>query len=155
MKTECRINQRFLNLRDIEQGLEQMKRLPLKDVKVPLIPSEKPGFTGIVLNVMQGCNVYESITFDDSGCSFRARGRARGCPRAEMRRGRACPAWAAARSLVRGERCACGCCRADLAQGVEDDAVLDEDDVAVFAHELEHERLCHDAPARSERVDVE
>ncbi|MDY6273119.1 MAG: POTRA domain-containing protein [Selenomonadaceae bacterium] len=28
MKTECRINQRFLNLRDIEQGLEQMKRLP-------------------------------------------------------------------------------------------------------------------------------
>ncbi|MCI6751745.1 MAG: hypothetical protein MR585_01680 [Selenomonas bovis] len=37
-----------------------MKRLPLKDVKVPLIPSEKPGFTGIVLNVMQGCNVYGS-----------------------------------------------------------------------------------------------
>ncbi|MGN0958719.1 MAG: POTRA domain-containing protein [Selenomonas bovis] len=28
VKTECRINQRFLNLRDIEQGLEQMKRLP-------------------------------------------------------------------------------------------------------------------------------
>ena len=44
--------------------------------------------------------------------------------------------------------------RADLAQGVEDDAVLDEDDVAVFSHELEHERLCRDAPARSERVDV-
>ncbi|NMD98427.1 hypothetical protein HF878_02870 [Selenomonas bovis] len=71
----------FLHLRDIEQGLEQMKRLPLKDVKVPLIPSGKPGFTGIVLNVMQGCNVYESITLDDSGFSFRARGRARAAPR--------------------------------------------------------------------------
>ncbi|MBQ1621224.1 MAG: hypothetical protein II093_02025 [Selenomonas sp.] len=58
-----------------------MKRLPLKDVKVPLIPLEKPGFTGIVLNVMQGCNVYGSITLDDSGFSFRARGRARAASR--------------------------------------------------------------------------
>lgn len=57
----------ILNIRDIEQGLEQMKRLPSQDVKVKLIPSEKPGFTDIVLNVMQERNVYGSIAFDDSG----------------------------------------------------------------------------------------
>lgn len=57
----------ILNIRDIEQGLEQMKRLPSQDVKVKLVPSKQAGFTDIVLNVKQGRNVYGSIAFDDSG----------------------------------------------------------------------------------------
>ena len=44
---------------------------------------------------------------------------------------------------------------ADFAQGVEDEAVLHEDDVAVLAHELEYERLRDDAAAGGERIHVD
>ena len=44
---------------------------------------------------------------------------------------------------------------ADLADGVNDLAVCGEDDVAVLAHELEHERLRREHAARANRVDVD
>lgn len=57
----------ILNIRDIEQGIEQMKRLPNQEVKVKLIPSEQQGYTDISLEVKRGRNIYGSIAFDDSG----------------------------------------------------------------------------------------
>lgn len=54
-------------IRDIEQGIEQMKRLPNQEVKVKLIPSEQQGYTDISLEVKRGRNIYGSIAFDDSG----------------------------------------------------------------------------------------
>ena len=57
----------ILNIREIEQGLEQMKRLLSQDVKVKLVPSNRDGYTDIILTVIQGDNVYGSVSFDDSG----------------------------------------------------------------------------------------
>ncbi|WP_449329476.1 ShlB/FhaC/HecB family hemolysin secretion/activation protein, partial [Selenomonas noxia] len=56
-----------LNVRDIEQGIEQAKRLPSQDISVRLLPADEPQMTDIVLNVKRGRNVYGTISFDDSG----------------------------------------------------------------------------------------
>ena len=56
-----------LNVRDIEQGLEQAKRLPSQDITVKLLPAQEPQMTDILLTVTRGKNVYGTISLDDSG----------------------------------------------------------------------------------------
>ena len=57
----------ILNVRDIEQGIEQAKRLPSQDISVQLLPSEQPQRTDVVLTVKRGKNFYGTISVDDSG----------------------------------------------------------------------------------------
>ena len=56
-----------LNVRDIEQGIEQAKRLPSQDISVQLLPSDQPQRTDVVLTVKRGKNFYGTISVDDSG----------------------------------------------------------------------------------------
>ena len=56
-----------LNVRDIEQGLEQAKRLPSQDITVKLLPAQEPQMTDILLTVTRGKNFYGTISVDDSG----------------------------------------------------------------------------------------
>ena len=39
----------LLNLRDLEQGLEQMKRVPSQDIDMDLVPGDQPGDTDVVI----------------------------------------------------------------------------------------------------------
>ena len=57
----------ILNVRDIEQGIEQAKRLPSQDISVQLLPSDQPQQTDVVLTVKRGKNFYGTISVDDSG----------------------------------------------------------------------------------------
>ena len=57
----------ILNVRDIEQGIEQAKRLPSQDISVQLLPSEQPQRTDVVLTVKRGKNFCGTISVDDSG----------------------------------------------------------------------------------------
>ena len=57
----------ILNVRNIEQGIEQAKRLPSQDISVQLLPSEQPQRTDVVLTVKRGKNFYGTISVDDSG----------------------------------------------------------------------------------------
>lgn len=58
---------RVLNLRDLEQGLEQMKRVPSQDVEMQILPTELPGESDIVLNVRRGKAWKISTNLDNSG----------------------------------------------------------------------------------------
>lgn len=58
---------RLLTLRDLEQGLEQMKRVPSQDVDMQIIPSDAPGESDIILNVTRRKPWKLVATFDDSG----------------------------------------------------------------------------------------
>jgi hemolysin activation/secretion protein len=44
----------LLNLRDLEQGLEQMKRLPSQDVDIDIMPGGQVGESDVVLRVKRG-----------------------------------------------------------------------------------------------------
>ncbi|MDN7745474.1 ShlB/FhaC/HecB family hemolysin secretion/activation protein [Burkholderia multivorans] len=44
----------LLNLRDLEQGLEQMKRVSSQDVSMQIIPADVPGESDVVLDVKRG-----------------------------------------------------------------------------------------------------
>lgn len=57
----------LLNLRAIEQGLEQMKRLPSQDVHINITPGDKPGVSDLALDVRRGscCRVY--VSYNDAG----------------------------------------------------------------------------------------
>ena len=57
----------ILNVRDIEQGIEQAKRLPSQDISVQLLPSDQPQRTDVMLTVKRGKNFYGTISVDDSG----------------------------------------------------------------------------------------
>ena len=57
----------ILNVRDIEQGLEQMKRVPNQDVNVKLTPGKEQGQSIIVLDVKRTKPWSMGISFDDSG----------------------------------------------------------------------------------------
>lgn len=63
----------LLNLRDIEQGLEQMKRVPSQDVDVNIVPGETPGESDIVLSVKQGKPWKIAASLDDSGATATGR----------------------------------------------------------------------------------
>lgn len=57
----------LLNLRDIEQGLEQMKRVPSQDVSIEIAPGEAPGESDIVLTVQRDKPWRLGLSLDDSG----------------------------------------------------------------------------------------
>jgi hemolysin activation/secretion protein len=57
----------LLNVRDLEQGLEQMKRLPGQDVDINIVPGALPGESDIVLSVKRGKPWRVTTNLDDSG----------------------------------------------------------------------------------------
>ncbi|WP_231602363.1 ShlB/FhaC/HecB family hemolysin secretion/activation protein [Herbaspirillum chlorophenolicum] len=57
----------LLNLRDLEQGLEQMKRISSQDIDMQIIPGEHPGESDIVINLTRTKPWRLSVTLDDSG----------------------------------------------------------------------------------------
>ena len=57
----------LLNLRDLEQGLEQMKRVPTQDVDFQLVPGAEPGETDIVISRTQARRLRGIVSVDDSG----------------------------------------------------------------------------------------
>lgn len=59
----------LLNLRDIEQGLEQMKRVPSQDVTIDIAPTEMPGQSDLVITVKRSKPWRMVATLDDSGAS--------------------------------------------------------------------------------------
>lgn len=59
----------LLNLRDIEQALEQMKRVPSQDVNIDIEPAQAPGQSDLVLTVKRTKPWRVVATLDDSGAS--------------------------------------------------------------------------------------
>jgi hemolysin activation/secretion protein len=57
----------LLNLRDLEQGLEQMKRVPSQEVEMQIVPSEIPGESDVVLTVKRNKFWKISASLDNSG----------------------------------------------------------------------------------------
>jgi hemolysin activation/secretion protein len=57
----------ILNLRDLEQGLEQMKRVPSQDADMQLVPGDKPGESIVQITVKQTKPWKVVLSLDDSG----------------------------------------------------------------------------------------
>lgn len=57
----------ILNVRDLEQGLEQMKRVPSQDVDFQIAPGEKPGESDIIISLKKEKNWRVTLSLDDSG----------------------------------------------------------------------------------------
>ena len=57
----------ILNIRNIEQGIEQMKRLGSQNVSVELEPGSKPLATNIVLEITKKPPIHGMVSIDDSG----------------------------------------------------------------------------------------
>ncbi|MDK9724926.1 MAG: ShlB/FhaC/HecB family hemolysin secretion/activation protein [Sterolibacteriaceae bacterium MAG5] len=66
----------LLNLRDIEQGLEQLKRVPSQDADLDIAPGASPGESDIVVKLKRGRPWRLSTAVDDSGS--KATGRRQG-----------------------------------------------------------------------------
>ncbi|MBU9161648.1 ShlB/FhaC/HecB family hemolysin secretion/activation protein [Burkholderia multivorans] len=66
----------LLNLRDLEQGLEQMKRVTSQDMSMQIVPADVPGESDVVLDVKRGKPWTVVASIDNSGT--RATGRLRG-----------------------------------------------------------------------------
>ncbi|KVH36248.1 ShlB/FhaC/HecB family hemolysin secretion/activation protein [Burkholderia cepacia] len=66
----------LLNLRDLEQGLEQMKRVTSQDVSMQIVPADAPGESDVVLDVKRGKPWTVVASIDNSGT--RATGRLQG-----------------------------------------------------------------------------
>ena len=66
----------LLNLRDIEQGLENLKRVPSAEADFQLVPSENVGETDIVVGYKQRFPFHITLGLDDSGS--KATGRLQG-----------------------------------------------------------------------------
>lgn len=58
---------KLLNLRALEQGLEQMKRVPSQDVDFEIVPGPLPGESDIVIKLKQSQPYKASLSLDDSG----------------------------------------------------------------------------------------
>lgn len=56
-----------LNIRDLEQGLDQFNRLPSQNVDLKILPGSKPGQSKIVANVNQSKKWSFGLSLDDSG----------------------------------------------------------------------------------------
>lgn len=63
----------LLNLREIEQGLEQIKRLPSQDVSIDIAPGETPGESDIVLTVNRSKSWRLGLSLDDAGAKATGR----------------------------------------------------------------------------------
>ncbi|WP_225032212.1 ShlB/FhaC/HecB family hemolysin secretion/activation protein [Paraburkholderia sp. XV] len=57
----------LLNLRDLEQGLEQMKRVATQDVDMKIEPTDAPGESDIILNVKRSKPWTFVVSADNSG----------------------------------------------------------------------------------------
>ncbi|WP_439115687.1 ShlB/FhaC/HecB family hemolysin secretion/activation protein [Hydrogenophaga sp.] len=57
----------ILNLRDIEQGLENLKRVPTADADIQIVPADEPGQSDLVVNWRQSLPFRLSLGADDSG----------------------------------------------------------------------------------------
>jgi hemolysin activation/secretion protein len=57
----------LLNLRDLEQGLEQMKRVPSQDVDMQIVPGDMPGESDVVIGIQRGKPWKLFANLDDSG----------------------------------------------------------------------------------------
>ena len=66
----------LLNLRDLEQGLEQMKRVSSQDVSMQIVPADTPGESDVVLDIKRGKPWTVVASIDNSGT--RATGRLQG-----------------------------------------------------------------------------
>lgn len=66
----------LLNLRDLEQGLEQMKRVSSQDVSMQIVPGDVPGESDVVLDVKRGKPWTVVASIDNSGT--RATGKLQG-----------------------------------------------------------------------------
>jgi hemolysin activation/secretion protein len=63
----------LLNLRDIEQALEQFKRVPSQDADIQIIPGEKSAESDIVITLKAGKPWRVALTADDAGASASGR----------------------------------------------------------------------------------
>ncbi len=61
------ISGEYLNLRDIEQGLDQMNRLPSNNAKMELVPGTEPGTSRIVVENTPSKTWRASVGLDNSG----------------------------------------------------------------------------------------
>jgi hemolysin activation/secretion protein len=57
----------LINVRDLEQGLEQMKRIASQDVDMQIVPGEHPGESDIVIDVKRAKAWKLALSLDDSG----------------------------------------------------------------------------------------
>lgn len=57
----------ILNLRDIEQGMEQINRLRNNPVQIEILPGEKPGYSIVDLTATPEFPLNASLSFDNSG----------------------------------------------------------------------------------------
>jgi len=57
----------LLNLRDLEQGLEQMKRVPNQDVDMQIVPGASTGESDVVITVKRAKPWSLAVSADDSG----------------------------------------------------------------------------------------
>ena len=58
---------KLLNLRELEQGLEQLQQVSSFDVSMQLIPGDRPGETDVVIEFTRRSPWRAALTFDDSG----------------------------------------------------------------------------------------
>jgi len=58
---------RLLDLRDIEQGLENLQRLPTVEASMEIVPGEKPGESDVVITRKQSKMWRLGLSLDDSG----------------------------------------------------------------------------------------
>jgi hemolysin activation/secretion protein len=58
---------KLLNLRDLEQGLEQMKRIPTQDVDMQIVPANNMGESDIIITVKRSKPWKIIATLDDTG----------------------------------------------------------------------------------------
>lgn len=63
----------LLDLRDIEQGLENLQRLPTVKVEMDIVPAERPGESDIVITRQQSKFWRLGLSLDDSGTSSTGR----------------------------------------------------------------------------------
>lgn len=57
----------LLNLRDIEQGLEQFKRVPSQDVTIDIAPGDMPGESDLVVSIVRARPWHVVASLDDTG----------------------------------------------------------------------------------------
>lgn len=57
----------ILNLRDIEQGLENFKRVPTAEADIQIVPGEQPGDSDLLINWAQASMFRFDLSADDSG----------------------------------------------------------------------------------------
>lgn len=63
----------ILNIRDIEQGLENLKRAPTVETDIQILPGEKEGESEVMVVWKQARPVRFSLTADDSGSRYTGR----------------------------------------------------------------------------------